>query len=71
VTVFARGMLNHAITRLYFADEPTTPHDPILARVPGERRAALVPQPKHHADTTAYQFDIVLQGEGETPFFNL
>jgi protocatechuate 3,4-dioxygenase, alpha subunit len=71
VTVFARGMLNHAVTRLYFADEPSTVQDALLQRVAPERRGALVAQPHNHGGERAYQFDIVLQGEGETPFFNL
>jgi protocatechuate 3,4-dioxygenase alpha subunit len=71
VTVFARGMLNHAVTRLYFADEPANAEDAILQRVPPERRWLLLAQPRDHGGERAYQFDIVLQGEGETPFFNL
>ena len=42
VTVHARGMLNHAQTRLYFEDEPANADDPILALVPAERRATLI-----------------------------
>ena len=73
VTVFSRGLLNHAVTRLYFADEPSNDQDPTLACVPAERRAALLARPQPHGGdgAAAYQFDIVLQGEGETPFFNL
>jgi protocatechuate 3,4-dioxygenase alpha subunit len=71
VTIFARGMLNHAVTRLYFADEPANAEDAILQRVPPERRWLLLAQPRDHGGERAYQFDIVLQGEGETPFFNL
>jgi protocatechuate 3,4-dioxygenase, alpha subunit len=71
VSVFARGMLNHAVTRLYFADEPSNSDDPVLQRVPSERRALLLAQPHDHGTERAYQFDIVLQGEGETPFFNV
>jgi protocatechuate 3,4-dioxygenase alpha subunit len=71
VTVFARGLLNHAVTRPYFADEPSNADDPILQRVAAERRAALLAQPHYHGEETAYQFDIVLQGDGETPFFNV
>jgi protocatechuate 3,4-dioxygenase alpha subunit len=71
VTVFSRGLLNHAVTRLYFADEPSNEQDQTLARVPAERRAALMARPQGHGGGAAYQFDIVLQGEGETPFFNL
>ena len=42
VTVFARGLLNHLYTRLYFADDPATAGDPLLDLVPAERRATLL-----------------------------
>jgi len=71
VTVFARGLLNHAVTRLYFADEPATDADPVLQRVPAGRRRTLVAEPSRTAGQTVYRFDIVLQGAGETVFFNL
>ena len=68
VTVFARGLLNHAVTRLYFGDDPTIASDPILALVPESRRATLLAQP---TEPDQYRFDIRLQGEGETVFFDL
>jgi protocatechuate 3,4-dioxygenase alpha subunit len=70
VTVCARGLLNHAVTRLYFADDPSTADDPILARVPPERRSRLLAMPVEGQPAT-YRFDVVLQGAGETPFFNV
>jgi protocatechuate 3,4-dioxygenase beta subunit len=69
VAVFARGLLNHLLTRLYFADDPATAADPILGRVPAERRGTLLAQPG--AEAGSYTFDIILQGAGETVFFNL
>ena len=71
VTVFARGLLNHVVTRLYFADDPTTDQDPILARVPTDRRPTLLAQPTEREGQRDYRFNIVLQGAGETVFFNL
>jgi protocatechuate 3,4-dioxygenase, alpha subunit len=65
VAVFARGMLRHVLTRIYFEDEPANGEDPILARVPPERRATLIAR----KDGGAYAFDIRLQGDGETVFF--
>lgn len=74
VAVFARGLLNHLFTRIYFADEPTTASDPILGFVPADRRTTLIARPDHDAGeaslTSAYRFDIVLQGDGETVFFD-
>lgn len=69
--VFARGMLNHAATRLYFADEPANAADPVLQRVPAERRETLLARREPVADRTIYRLDIILQGAGETAFFNL
>jgi protocatechuate 3,4-dioxygenase alpha subunit len=67
VTVMARGMLNRCVTRIYFGDEEeANAEDPILARVPAERRHTLLAR----ADgDDGYRFDIRLQGEGETVFF--
>ena len=43
VSVFARGMLHRTVTRIYFADEAeANAGDPVLARVPVERRATLL-----------------------------
>jgi protocatechuate 3,4-dioxygenase alpha subunit len=66
VNVFARGMLNRCVTRIYFADEDNT-GDPVLASVPEERRATLIARPS--AD--GYRFDVHVQGEGETVFFKV
>ena len=71
VTVFARGLLNHLVTRLYFEDEPTNAGDPVLQRVPEDRRATLVARRESGGAMVVYRFDIVLQGTGETAFFNL
>ena len=71
VAVFARGLMNHLFTRIYFADEPSTDIDPILRRVPEIRRATLIARREPDASLTPqYRFDIVLQGEDETVFFN-
>jgi protocatechuate 3,4-dioxygenase, alpha subunit len=71
VMVFARGLLNHLTTRLYFADEPATATDLVLQRVPAERRTTLIAQPRSAAGKTLYQWDIILQGADETVFFSL
>jgi protocatechuate 3,4-dioxygenase, alpha subunit len=71
VTVFSRGLLNHAVTRLYFADDPSNEADPVLQRVPPDRRGTLLAEPNRMGEQTVYRFDIVLQGERETAFFNV
>ena len=66
VSVFARGMLHRCVTRIYFADEEhANDADPVLSRVPPERRATLLARPVDGG----YRFDIHLQGERETVFF--
>ena len=71
VTIHARGMLNHAQTRLYFEDEPSNDTDPILALVPAERRSTLIARRSVDTDGVVYRLDIVLQGAGETVFLNV
>ena len=68
VSVFARGMLHRCVTRMYFVDEAAANQaDPVLARVPTERRATLLAEPA----AGGYRFDIRLQGADETVFFSL
>jgi protocatechuate 3,4-dioxygenase alpha subunit len=68
VGIFARGILCRLVTRLYFSDEPSNAEDPILALVPEERRATLIAQ---RTAAGRYRFDVVLQGDGETVFFDV
>jgi len=68
VTLFARGMLNRVVTRIYFADEAeANATDQVLATVPAARRNTLLAQPTQDG----YSFDIHLQGPGETVFFDI
>ena len=71
VTVFSRGLLNHLVTRLYFEDEQTNAEDPILLCVPDERRSTLLARRENREGMIVYRFDIIMQGAGETAFFNL
>ena len=66
MSVFARGMLQRCVTRIYFADEAeANAADPVLAAVPADRRHTLLAEP---ADG-GYRFDVHLQGARETVFF--
>ena len=69
--LFARGMLLHAQTRIYFADEPANATDPVLLSVPIERRATLLARLKEEGEIPVYRFDIHMQGKQETVFFEL
>ena len=71
IAVFARGLMNHLLTRIYFDDEPSTESDPVLRLVPEARRSTLIARREIGEDLTpVYRFDIVLQGTGETVFFD-
>lgn len=69
VAVFARGLLDHLTTRLYFEDDPAIHHDPVLQRVPAARRGTLLARRLPGEGRPVYRFDIVLQGPDETVFF--
>jgi protocatechuate 3,4-dioxygenase alpha subunit len=67
VTVFARGLLKQAQTRIYFPDEEAAnAGDPVLRLVPSEDRHTLIAQDQG----ALLRFDIHLQGEDETVFFD-
>ncbi|CAO3438129.1 protocatechuate 3,4-dioxygenase subunit alpha [Azospirillum endophyticum] len=71
VTVFARGMLSHAFTRLHFSDETAAnAEDPVLATVPADRRDTLIAKRAEVPGGVVYRFDIHIQGERETVFFD-
>ena len=60
--VHARGLLRHQLTRVYF---PGAADDALLATLEPGRRSTLVAE----AEDGAVRFDIRMQGEGETVFF--
>jgi protocatechuate 3,4-dioxygenase, alpha subunit len=63
VLVFARGLLRHLATRMYFPDTS----DELLESIEPERRRTLVAT----ASEGGLRFDIRLQGEDETVFFRM
>jgi protocatechuate 3,4-dioxygenase alpha subunit len=72
VTVFARGMLVHAFTRIYFSDEPANEADAVLKSIKNKtRRRTLIANREDKNGKTVYHFDIHLQGENETVFFDM
>ena len=72
LVLFLRGLLSHAFTRIDFSDEAeANDADPVLATVPAERRATLIAERDEAGDTPLYRFDIRLQGDRETVFFDL
>lgn len=72
VIVFMRGLLLHAFTRLYFSDEAAAnAGDPVLASVPADRRDTLIAKRRVGPTGVVYRFDIHMQGERETVFFDV
>lgn len=68
VSVFARGLLQRLVTRIYFPDEEAANAiDPVLSSVPEDRRHTLVAV----AEDPGLRFDIHLQGSHETVFFDV
>jgi protocatechuate 3,4-dioxygenase alpha subunit len=67
VSVFARGLMDRVVTRIYFPGEPSNATDPVLAALAEDARATLLAVP----DGDGYRFDIRLQGEHETVFFTI
>jgi protocatechuate 3,4-dioxygenase alpha subunit len=70
VAVFMRGLLKHLVTRVYFADEPTTETDFVLSLVEPKRRSTLIAVPRP-GTPGAFTWDVRLQGPGETVFFEI
>jgi protocatechuate 3,4-dioxygenase alpha subunit len=71
VLVMMRGMLLHTFTRVYFEDEAeANAQDAVLAAVPAERRGTLIAR-REPGMASVYRFDIYMQGDKETVFFDL
>jgi protocatechuate 3,4-dioxygenase alpha subunit len=68
VSIFARGLLKRLATRIYFPGEPMNSADAVLNSVAPTRRTTLVARVERSG---VLRFDIVLQGENETVFFDV
>lgn len=67
VILFMRGQLIHSYTRIYFSDEVKNATDEVLSQIDNSRRETLIAQKKDNY----YLFDIHMQGESETVFFDI
>ena len=65
VLVFARGLLKHQLTRIYFPGEPANATDPVLSALPEAQRETLIAR----EEEGELRFDIRMQGEHATVFF--
>ena len=67
VTIFMRGMLKQLVTRMYFDGDAANAQDPVLSQVPQARRGTLMARPSG----AGLEWNVVLQGTGETVFFEV
>jgi protocatechuate 3,4-dioxygenase alpha subunit len=64
-----RGQMIHSYTRIYFSDEAQlNATDEVLNTVPSERKNTLIAEKK---GINTYEFNINMQGEKETIFFEI
>jgi len=69
VTVMARGMLARLVTRIYFPEEEAAnAADPVLSSLPATASSETLIAAK---TDDGYRFDVHLQGENETVFFDI
>ena len=71
--IFARGLLKHVTTRLYFSQEPLNQSDPVLHAIedPARQRTLIATPARRENAVAVYRLDIRLQGRDETVFFDL
>jgi len=67
LAIFARGLMKHLVTRVYFAGETLNDTDPVLTAA-GPRAGTLIAR---ETAPTVWHLDIVLQGAGETVFLDV
>lgn len=68
VSVFSRGLLVRLVTRIYFPDEPANSEDFVLKLVEPARRGTLIA--KKEQQDGLLEWNVILQGPGETVFFD-
>ena len=67
-----RGLMMHGYTRLYFSDEAATnQQDIIFSQIAEDRKQTLVAQRTDTEGQIEYLFNIHMQGEEETLFFDI
>ena len=70
VSVFMRGLLRRLVTRIYFPDEPANDQDFVLNLVEPARRGTLIAREVSGEDNKL-EWNVILQGENETVFFDI
>ena len=70
VSIFMRGLLDRLVTRIYFLGDQRNSTDEILKLIEPSRRSTLLARPEG-SDPNSYVWSVILQGPGETVFFDL
>lgn len=75
ITLFSRGLLKPLRTRLYLPDEPGNTDDVVLRQIPSDRRSTLIAalagkRGVQNVPENIFEWNIVMQGDGETVFFD-
>ncbi|NKB57277.1 MAG: protocatechuate 3,4-dioxygenase subunit alpha [Alphaproteobacteria bacterium] len=72
LSLFSSGLLKRVTTRVYFPDEDANKDDPVLSGIANETvRSTLIAREVAPGPPRSISFDVILQGEGETAFFDL
>jgi protocatechuate 3,4-dioxygenase, alpha subunit len=71
VRIWLRGLLIHVVTRIYFSDELENENDPVLAALEPHRQNTLIASRLEVENSVTYRFDIHMQGDLETVFFDV
>jgi protocatechuate 3,4-dioxygenase alpha subunit len=71
IALFARGLLKHLYTRIYFADEAANASDPLLSSIEDAAARCSLLARREGGSPLRYRFDFVLQGENETTFLDI
>ena len=70
VSVYMPGLLQRAVTRMYFPDEAANAEDPVLRLVESDRRSTLIAR-RVSGDAVVLEWNVICGGENETVFFDL
>ena len=69
VSIFMRGLLDRLVTRIYFFGDERNSADEVLPLIKPARRSTLLARPGV-SEANTYVWDVILQGEDETVFFD-
>ena len=69
VSIFMRGLLDRLVTRIYFFGDERNSADEVLQLIEPARRSTLLARPGV-SEVNSYLWDVILQGQDETVFFD-